>query len=247
MITSPARKSIMNTSLKEKQLKKVCDLSKIKTRPDDERKYLIIKRKPISSSTYKGLIDKLYDHFFGVTAATMETYFETWMEWREAETSVSKKTIKENRFLWNSLLKGQDITLILLKELTAKDLITYFRNITRGHQITRKRFNDIKSIMNGILYLAVENNIIERNYLRDINYKQFTYKAENTSITPYLEKERLQIINHLGNDFYSLAIKPYFYLILRIGELKGLRWNNISRDFLHIQRFVDDQNEIVED
>ena len=158
-----------------------------------------------------------------------------------------KKTIKENRFLWNSLLKGQDITLILLKELTAKDLITYFRNITRGRQTTRKRFNDIKSIMNGILYLAVENNIIERNYLRDINYKQFTYKAENTSITPYLEKERLQIINHLGNDFYSLAIKLDFYLILRIGELKGLRWNNISRDFLHIQRFVDDQNEIVED
>jgi hypothetical protein len=36
----------------------------------------------------------------------METYFETWMEWRDNETSVSKKTIKENRFMWNSLLKG---------------------------------------------------------------------------------------------------------------------------------------------
>lgn len=177
----------------------------------------------------------------------MKTYFETWMEWREAETSVSKKTIKENRFLWNSLLKGQDIPLIPLKELTVKDLITYFRSITKGRQITWKRFNDLKSIMNEILYLAVENNIIERNCLRDINYKQFTYKAENTSITLYTEEKRLQIINHLGNDFYSLAIKLDFYLILRIGELKGLRWDDISGDFLHIQRFVGDQNEIVED
>jgi integrase len=237
----------MNIKSKEKQLKRVCDLSKIKTRPDDGRKYFIIQRKPISCSTYEGLIEKLYEQFFGATAATMETYFETWMEWREKETSVSRKTIKENRFMWNSLLKDQDITLIPLKDLTAKDLIVYFRNITKGRQITRKRFNDLKSIMNGILYLAVENDIIERNCLRDINYKQFSYKAESTRITPYTEEERLQIINHLGDDFYSLAIKLDFYLILRIGELKGLRWDDIFGDFLHIQRFVDDKNEIIED
>lgn len=247
MIIPPAHIIIMNIKSKEKQLKRGCDLTKIKTRSDDGRKYFIVNRKPISSSTYEGLIDKLYDHFFGDSAATMETYFETWMEWREKETSVSRKTIKENRFMWNSLLRNEDITLIPLKELTAKVLIIYFRNLTKGRQIIRKRFNDLKSIMNGILYLAVENDIIERNYLRDINYKQFSYKAENTRITPYTEDERLQIINHLGNDFYSLAIKLDFYLILRIGELKGLRWDDISGDFLHIQRFVDDKNEIIED
>lgn len=104
----------------------------------------------------------------------MESYFEIWMEWRKQETSVSRKTIKENRFLWNALLKDQDITLIELRSLSAKDLIIFFRNITKGRQLTRKRFNDLKSIMNGILYLAVENGVIEHNCLRDINYKQFT-------------------------------------------------------------------------
>lgn len=110
------------------------------------------------------MIDKLYDQFLGATATTMKTYFETWMEWREKKTSVSRKTIRENRFMWNSLLKNQDITSIPLKELTAKDLIIYFRNITKGRQIIIK--------------------------------------------------------NHLGDDFYSLAVKLDFYLILRIGELK---------------------------
>lgn len=91
----PAHLSIMHIKSKEKkQLIKVCDLSKIKTRLDDERKYFIIQRKPISSSTYEGLIEKLYDQFFGSTATTMEAYFETWIEWREKETSVSK-TIKK--------------------------------------------------------------------------------------------------------------------------------------------------------
>lgn len=89
--------------------------------------------------------------------------------------------------------------------------------------MTRKRFNDLKSIINGILCLPVENNIIERNCLRDINYKQPTYKAENTNITSYTEDERLQIINYLRDGFCSLAINLDFYLILRIGELRVLR------------------------
>lgn len=131
----------------------------------------------------------------------METYFETWVEWREKETSVRRKTIKENRFMWNSLLKNEDITLIPLKEQTAKDLIIYFRDNAKGRQITRKRFNNLKSIMNGILYLAVGNEIIERNCLQDINYKKFSYKAENTRIIPYTEEEHLQIINHLDDDY----------------------------------------------
>ncbi len=101
--------------------------------------------------------------------------------------------------------------------------------------------------MNGILYLAVENEVIDHNCLRDINFRQFIFKAEENSIKPYTEEERLQIINHLGNDFYSLAIMLDFHLVLRIGELKGLRWDDICGDFLYVQRFVDDQNEIIDD
>ncbi len=72
------------------------------------------------------------------------------------------------------MLKDQDIPLIALRNLTANDLIAYFRTITKSCQITGKCFNDLKSIMNGILYLAVENDIIERK------------KACKLSITPMM-------------------------------------------------------------
>jgi hypothetical protein len=90
-----------------------------------------------------------------------------------------------------------------LNDLTAKELNNYFRNITKGRQIARKRFNDLKSIINGILYLEVENEIIERNCLRNINYKLFSYKAENTKITSYIEEGCLQIINYLEDDLLA--------------------------------------------
>lgn len=194
----------MEFSEKENKVKEVYDLSKVKTRPDDGRIYLIVKRKPISSTSYIGLIDKLYEHFFGIQNVTLEQFFEIWLKWRDEETSVSKKTIKENRCLYNSLLMNNPITKIPLKDLIVQDYIKYFRSITKDRELTRKRFNDLKSIMNGMLYLAVEQGILDRNCLKDINYRQFTYKAEDTDVLPYTEEERLLIINHLNMTTFIL-------------------------------------------
>jgi hypothetical protein len=44
------------------------------------------------------------------------------------------------------------------------------RHTGRKYHITRKRFKDLKSIMNGLLYPAAENKIIKQNCLRDITY-----------------------------------------------------------------------------
>lgn len=246
-ITPSACKQIMDFIEKERRVKEVCDLSRIKVRPDDGRVYILINRKTFSGTSYIGLIEKLYDHFFGIENISLEGFFEIWMKWRIDETSTSSKTIKEDQFMWNTFLKGNDITIIPLKTLTALDFIRYFRSITKDRTLTRKRFNNLKSILNGMLYLAIEYQIIDHNCLRDINYKNFAYKAENVDVFPYTEDERIKIINHLGNDLYSLAIKLDFYLIIRIGELKGLKWTDINGDFIHIQRYVNQKNEIIED
>ena len=241
---------IMNFTNKEALVKERCNLQKLKVRPDDGRIYLIVNRKSITSTSYPGLIDKLYEHFYGIQSYSLEDFFEIWMKWRDEETGTSKKTIKENRFLWNSLLKNQEITKIPMKDLKVQDYIDYFRKITKDRQLTRKRFNDLKSILNGMLYLAVEKGIISHNCLSDINYKQFSFKAENNNVQPFTEEERFKIIESLSartDDFYSLAILLDFHLVLRIGELKGLKWSDIHGDSIRIQRFVNEKNEIVED
>ena len=241
---------IMNFTQKETLVKEKCNLQKLKVRPDDGRIYLIVNRKSITSASYPGLIDKLYEHFYGIQSCSLEDFFEVWVKWRTEETSTSQKTIKEDRFLWNSLLKAQEITKIPMKDLKVQDYIDYFRQITKNRKLTRKRFNNLKSILNSMLYLAVEKGIISHNCLNDINYKQFTFKAENNDVRPYTEEERRRIIDLLSSradDFYSLAILLDFHLVLRIGELKGLKWSDIHGDSIRIQRFVNEKNEIVED
>ncbi len=201
-----------------------------------------------SADTRKELIEKLYDFYFGISNATLEMLYPLWMEYRRTETSAKEKTIKENGFLWNAHLQGHSITRKPIRTLDPSDYSTFFRSITKDRKMTRKRFNDLKSVLNGILYYAVEKGIIIHNPLLDINYAQFSYKAERRITMPYTEEERLKILDYVpDNDLYYLAIKLDFYLTLRIGELKGLRFDDIQGNFICVQRFINDKNQIEDD
>ena len=202
----------------------------------------------ITAYTHKELINKLYDFYFGKENSTLASLYPLWIEYRRNETSATEKTIKEDGFIWNAHLESEEITLKPLKNLQPKDYISFFRKITKGRNLTRKRFNNMKSVMNGIIYYAIEEGIISHNPLNDINYQQFSFKSEDNEVMPYTEDERLQIINALSeNDLYDLAIKLAFHLTIRIGELKGLRYDDIQGDFIHVCRFVNDKHEIIDD
>ncbi len=75
------------------------------------------------------------------------------------------------------------------------------------------------------MYYAIENEIIQHNIIKDINYRQFSFKPENTKKEIFTLEERSLILNYLSNnnDMYPLAIQFDFYVIMRIGELKALR------------------------
>ena len=201
-----------------------------------------------TANSYEELITKLYDFYYGISNSTLESLYPLWMDYRRNELGTKEKTIKENAYLWNAHLKGQSITQKSISSLTPIDFVTFFRSITKGRVMTRKRFNDMKSVLNGILYYAIEKGIILHNPLLDINYKQFAYKVEKSTNTPYTEDERKMLLDYVQDkDLYALAIKLDFYLVLRIGELKGLRFDDIYGNSICVQRFVNDKNEIEED
>lgn len=202
----------------------------------------------LSASTKEELIEKIYNAYFDDSIITLEKLFPLWIEYRITDATVTDKTIRENTFLWNKYLQGQSITKEPLFILKPKDYILYFRMITKGRQLTRKKYNDIKSIMNGIIYYAIELEIIDHNPIREIKHSQFPFKPVNNEIIPYTEEERLKILNALpDDDIYSLAIKLFFHLVLRIGELRGLRFDDICNNRIHIQRFVNDKNIVIEE
>lgn len=205
------------------------------------------KKSQISACSYKEIILKLYEFYYGVSNYSLEKLLPLWIDYRKNETATTEKTIKEDLGLWKKYLQGEDISQKPLCNLKVKDYLAYFRKITKNRTLTRKAFNNLKSVMNGIIYYAIEKDIIEHNPLNDINYSQLPYKAKNAEALPFSEKERMQVINYFDeSDIYNLAIKLMFYLTIRIGELKGLRFDDIQNNSIYVGRFVNDKHEIVE-
>lgn len=210
-------------------LKEVIDLSKIKERADG-RLYIYIKRKQYVGTNYLELICKLYELYFGAKCSTLEDLYPQWQLWRRDYTKASDKTIKENTYIWSAYYENNDIVKVPIADLKTIAFIKFFRQMTKDGTITRRRFNDAKSVVNNIYYFAIEQEIVDRNPLRDIDYKQFSYKPENHKVNAYTIEEREHILDYLSekNDLLSLAIQLDFCLISRIAEIKSLKWLDID-------------------
>jgi integrase len=211
--------------------------NKIKERKDGRQFYIYMNGQQYTSSTYKGLINLLYEKDYGRERASLADLYPEWIIWRRDFSPVCDKTLKENVHNWNHYLENEPITQKPLVEVTAKDLVQLFRKWTKNRDMTRKQFNNVKSLLNGIYYYAVEEGIVPHNLAKDINCKQFPFKPVNNSDDVFTKEERTKLLDYLSsnNDIYSLAIQLDFQLVLRIGELLALRWTDIKNGNIHIQ------------
>lgn len=235
LLLSEISEKVLSMTKKQEIKRKYND--KIKTRTDDGRPYIYVNRKQIIAPSYDELIDKLYDMEYGKLNYSFSQLYPEWMIWRRDCTSTSGKTQKEDANNWNHYLVNEPIVQIPIKKLQSKDFVKLFRKWTKDRQMTRKQFNNVKSLINGIFYYAIEEGIVDFNPVTSINCKQFTFKPVNNDDDVFTVSERRTILTHLSNndDMYALAIQLDFQLILRIGELLALRWTDILDGHLHIQ------------
>lgn len=223
--------------MKKKQEIKRKYHDKIKVRSNDGRAYIYIERKQIVAASYDALIDKLYEMEYGRINASLKDLYSEWLLWRRDYTSITSKTLKEYTNIWKKYFEDESLTSIPLKDLRAKDFIKLFRKWTKNRAMSRKQFNNVKSLLNGIYQYAIEEEIVIHNPIKDINCKQFTFKPVNNSNNVFTVEERKKLLNYLStkDDIYSLAIQLDFQLVIRIGELLSLKWTDISNGNLHIQ------------
>lgn len=229
-----SEKMLMMTKKREIQKKYS---NQIKTRSNDGRFYIYINRKQITASTQKELIDKLYELEYGRANSSLTDLFPEWMIWRRDCTAVTDKTLRMDVNSWKQYLQDEPLAQIPLTELQPKDFIRLFRKWTKDRQMTRKQFNNVKSLINGIYYYAIEDGIVEHNPIKDVNSKQFPFKPVNNDDDVFTVADRKKLLAHLASndDMYSLAIQLDFQLVCRIGELLSLRWTDISNGNIHIQ------------
>lgn len=235
-ITEAEIENLYNFMRKETQVKKICDLDKIKYREATKQYYIYINRKQFTGATREELICSIYDTFFGIQSSSMNDIFTDYMIYRRDKTKTSAKTLKEHISLWNNHIKGTNIATMKIKDIKPATLSDYFVQLTKAKKLTERRCKDIKDVISCILKYAIQKEIISSNPAEYIDTSNCIFKQVNTKRKRQAKiiktDARAKIIKYLesmqSDNIYDLAIEFAFHSTLRIGEIKAIKWSDID-------------------
>lgn len=173
---------------------------------------------------------------------TLENLFKEWMIYRRDYTPVKPKTLQEGMYEWKHFFADTDLSKMRVKDITPLILTRFFRKVTKNRTEQRKRVSNARSLLNGMFYYAIEEEIVVHNPVSDVNFKSFVYKpVEDQSENVFTQEDIRKLLIYLKPivDPYSLAIQLSFYLFIRIGETKAIRIEDIDFEkntlYLHNQ------------
>ncbi len=221
-------------------LKKEYPKEKVKFRPDG-RCYVYINRKQYIAPTYEALLEKLYEEFYGTKNYTLSDIYPDWQIYRRDVVQVSSNTLKDHSGYWNNYMKDSDLVKIPISKIRPRDIKKFYQSVVTENDITEDTFKFFRTILNKLFDFAIsELEIIQFNPIPSINtdiYKKCFKAGKSKKNDVYKKKDRDKLLNYLkdyDDDIYALGIQLAFRLIIRIGELKALRWTDIDDDFIDI-------------
>ena len=212
-------------------------------------------RKKITSTTEKGLIDKLYNYYKNKEEKiTISSLYPIWLEKRR-EQRLSGKTIHKNMDHWNKYYSNHKIIHKSIDTITADDIEKFFYDCFRDYTVTIKEYGNMKKIITDIFKLAKRNNYISYNPFDEVDVKTVGCAPKTkhkNSERVYLPDEKTKLFDVINKDILNnestkgYAVFLNFKLGLRIGELSALKWEDIDYDdnTIHIHRMeTDEENE----
>ena len=140
------------------------------------------KRRPVKRKSKENLEKEIIRFYIEKQKAenrqnvALEELYAEWLLYKRDYTSVKAKTIQEYVSEWNRFFKDTELVKMKIGEIKPITLIRFFREATKDRQFTHKRVSNARSVLNGIMSYAIEEEIISHNPVSDVNFKQFTYK-----------------------------------------------------------------------
>lgn len=205
------------------------------------------KRKELRARTKEDLLNKILA-FYEETDSHLENIifedlFEEWLEYKNTITE-SPNTIKRHRQHYNKYLRGNQLEAKGVKKIDFLSIQALCNNIVKEHNLTRKEWTNVKTILKGMFEYAVEKGYIADNPIHKVKilvkYRQENRKNGKTETYNTFEYKMLMdwLDENISRNYHPgfFAIKINFFLGLRVGELVALKWSDIEGYNLHIVR-----------
>ena len=176
---------------------------------------------------------------------TLKTIYPRWLELRRYE--VGQNTLADDLSYWKKYIVNSGIANIPLNQLRRSQLKAWSCEAVLKYGMKKKYFANVKRTLNSLLDFAVDEEIIEINYLRGIRlnknlYQPAAFKEEHEEV--FTEAEQELVMKEAENDSREhdsaipLGICVLFLTGLRVGELCALRNCDISGKYLYVRRMM---------
>lgn len=185
---------------------------------------------------------------------TLKTIYPQWLELRKYEVGLN--TLADDLSYWEKYISTSDIAYIPLSQLRRTKLKAWSCEMVAKYGMKKKYFANVKRTLNSLLDFAVDEEIIEINYLRSIKLNKNLFmptarKEEKEEV--FTKEEQELVMKEAENDSREhdsaipLGICILFLTGLRIGELCALRNCDIDKKHLHVSRMlIENQSEAAD-
>ena len=215
-------------------------------------------RRLIKRKEKADLIHFLY-RFLTDEMMTLESFLELWLKNKTA-ISASSEYPKRIRSDWNRFYKGTSLVEIPLSDLTPDVLEKWVIQTIKDKTLTKRAYNNMAIFLRQGLDYAVKLGLIPKNPYSQVVVSPTLFRRpqkKNNCMEVFtkeevrmFEKVAWEDFNNPGKKVYRLApLAALFIFIsgLRVGELTGLRFEDIDGYIIHIRRMVrKDDHSIVE-
>lgn len=205
------------------------------------------KRKILRAQTEKEIVEKLFSIYFSKSYLDNFIFydlFQQWLEYKKMITS-SPNTIKRHEQHYNRYFRHSALHDMKISEIDEIFLETECNRIVKEFNLTRKEWNNIKTILFGMFEYAERKHYLTGNLMEKVKiHVKFRQVVKKTGATQTYNTDELEKLNRYLDQMYMetgdsvfMAVKLNFLLGLRVGELVALRWEDITdKTHLHIVR-----------
>lgn len=241
-ITDEEARVLMEKTMKLAQIEKNYK-KQIKQLPDG-RWWIRLEGKVIKKKTIESVYEEIYKTQNQKVELELISVAERWLKVRQV-TQAAGTWIKDFRFI-NNYLKGSPLEHMKIDKIVYSDTVDWGKwCLKKNPKMKEKYFKNTKGELSRLFEFALKEGMIFANPAKDLslhtdNFVPPTKHEDSDLIFSDEEKENIKklIFNETEKtkDTVCLGLILLFNTGIRDGELNELRWKDIEKESLHIQR-----------
>ncbi len=150
------------------------------------------------------------------------------------------KTVKRDEEHWEKYYAGTKLVTTPVKKITTKMLNEFLNASITAFKLSRKEFNNMKTILNAVYTLAMDMELLIVNPLLnvriDVKFRTIQKKKDGSRLYLENEKEILEEFLYQQGTIEAYAILMDFQIGTRVGEVVVLTKEDMTDNEVYVHR-----------